>query len=561
MVKGKGKRLTDKQRVEIIKLVVKVGVSKREAARRYHVTENSIRNLLKDKERILSRYHMGNEDIRDERQRGGFAKHQDLEEKLYEWVKTLRARQVPLPPSLIQFRAKRMAEEMNISAFNASNGWYARFTRRNQVTARMLCGEGGDVDINDPTLVDAMEALREKVAQYPPENVYNMDETGLFYRMIPKYTVLCAHEAKDARGTKPKKDRVTLIVCTNSTGTHKIPLLMVGKAKQPAAFKSQHLPLAYISQGKAWCDSTVFRHWCENVFLPSVRARTGRPVLLLLDNAPGHYYAFEEDNVKSLFFPPNVTSIFQPMDQGVIAALKKRFKFAIFQEIVSYHEKSDEARAILYIQAQKKARGTAGIAYGRPPHLLDAMGVLEEAWEKITPGTIENCWRKSTVVASNDTFCTSEGADESALVKEMCQQFTACCGAQEDDFVADLADELTEWLHIDDDDGEIMQMQLYKDVQSLLSDESVVEEEDDVAPDTEAPWEGADLLGAAMENLEQCLDHTDAFLFLGDEPAAHLLHTIRKSIRLCHQNRREKKIDNSRQLVLHDYFSTCEQES
>jgi hypothetical protein len=31
-------------------------------------------------------------------------------------------------------------------------------------------------------------------------------------------------------------------------------------------------------------------------------------VVLLTDNAPGHFEAFEEGNIRVLFFPPNCTS-------------------------------------------------------------------------------------------------------------------------------------------------------------------------------------------------------------------------------------------------------------
>ena len=60
------------------------------------------------------------------------------------------------------------------------------------------------------------------------DQVYNCDETGLYFRLLPKKTLSSASE-KSAPGMKTPKDRVTLMACSNATGTHKLPLLVIGK--------------------------------------------------------------------------------------------------------------------------------------------------------------------------------------------------------------------------------------------------------------------------------------------------------------------------------------------
>ena len=47
-----------------------------------------------------------------------------------------------------------------------------------------------------------------------------MDETGLFFRLLPKYTLLMPFEdASRTRGKKKAKERVSLVVCANDTRT------------------------------------------------------------------------------------------------------------------------------------------------------------------------------------------------------------------------------------------------------------------------------------------------------------------------------------------------------
>ena len=50
---------------------------------------------------------------------------------------------------------------------------------------------------------------------------------------------------------KKQKDRVTLMACSNGTGSHKLPLMFVGKAANPRCFKKVNktgLPVAYYSE-------------------------------------------------------------------------------------------------------------------------------------------------------------------------------------------------------------------------------------------------------------------------------------------------------------------------
>ena len=62
-----------------------------------------------------------------------------------------------------------------------------------------------------------------------------MDETGLFYRLLPRYTLLLPDEDdKTVRGKKIKKNRITLALCANADGSHKIDLALIGTSKKTA---------------------------------------------------------------------------------------------------------------------------------------------------------------------------------------------------------------------------------------------------------------------------------------------------------------------------------------
>lgn len=72
-----------------------------------------------------------------------------------------------------------------------------------------LCGEGGDVDKNDPELLKALDNLGLIIDHNNPSCVYNMDESGLFFWLLPCYIILLPTEdVSTVRGKRKKaKDR------------------------------------------------------------------------------------------------------------------------------------------------------------------------------------------------------------------------------------------------------------------------------------------------------------------------------------------------------------------
>jgi hypothetical protein len=177
--------------------------------------------------------------------------------------------------------------------------------------------------------------LQELNKMYHIDYVYNMDETGLFFKVLPHCSYMKKScELETAHGTKlmKAKDCVTLYITTNADGMDKVPLSMIGKPKEPLCFVNwQHLlPVKYYSQKNAWSDSTVFLKWW-NDFLLHIFRRTIKPVLLILDNCWPHRTELKDPQgqVKVVFLPLNVASGYQLMDAGVIAMVKKNYRYQL----------------------------------------------------------------------------------------------------------------------------------------------------------------------------------------------------------------------------------------
>ncbi|XP_023219201.1 tigger transposable element-derived protein 1-like [Centruroides sculpturatus] len=175
---------------------------------------------------------------------------------------------------------------------------------------------------------------------YCPQQIFNCDETGLFWKRMPSHTYITKEE-KNIPGHKPMKDKLMLLLGTNASGDMKLILLLVYHYENPRAFKknsiiTENLPVMWRSNERAWVMQALFKEWLFEVCAPSIKdyLQTDElplKALLLLDNVPGHPKDLEDNLLEDFpwltvqFLPPNTTSLIQPMDQEAIAGFKELY--------------------------------------------------------------------------------------------------------------------------------------------------------------------------------------------------------------------------------------------
>jgi hypothetical protein len=171
---------------------------------------------------------------------------------------------------------------------------------------------------------------------YIPDQVYNCDETELYYKMMPSKT-LAGETENSAPGLKKNKERLTILACSNYSGRYKLRLMCIGKAKRPRAFKNWAVrPVYYRNKKSAWMNSFLFKEWFFEEFVPSAR-KCLKKIGLVVDNAKCHLSEDElqSGDIKIHFLPPNVTAILQPMDQGVVKNLKRNYRKYLLQYLLN----------------------------------------------------------------------------------------------------------------------------------------------------------------------------------------------------------------------------------
>ncbi|GBL87092.1 hypothetical protein AVEN_218783-1 [Araneus ventricosus] len=94
----------------------------------------------------------------------------------------------------------------------------------------------------------------KSVKRYDDRDIFNADETGLFYRVLPDKTLY-----EKCSGGKISKERLTLLLCYNLLGDFETPVV-IGKTKKPKCFKNideRKLSVLWKSNKKAWMTTEI----------------------------------------------------------------------------------------------------------------------------------------------------------------------------------------------------------------------------------------------------------------------------------------------------------------
>lgn len=261
--------LTLKQKAEILEFLKK-GSSVTCLAKKYNVAKSTICGINRKREMILK---CVNNTFSGPGKRKTLRTSElpKMEKALYRWFIRMRNKNWPVSALMLKEKAKKLNLKFKESegGFNASDGWLQGFKKRYGVRLLQISGEKLS---SQPRLVEPFkEKLKAIMTEMELSNdqLYNADESGLFWKLLPEKTYVSSLE-KRAPGVKTEKQRVTFLCGSNATGSHKLKLLVIGKAKNPRSFKNFECPTDYKSSKSAWMTSTIFKDWFHESFVPQV---------------------------------------------------------------------------------------------------------------------------------------------------------------------------------------------------------------------------------------------------------------------------------------------------
>ena len=172
-----------------------------------------------------------------------------------------------------------------------------------------------------------------------PENVYNMDETGVLLGHAATVKMLVhSKDTRRHRSTGVKRILVTSIECVSAAGIALPPLIIWPASTHRSVWTTHPTPNWHFAcSPKGYTDKLISLSWIKDVFDPRTRVRAcGKPRLLINDGFATHESAellefCFHNNIILCRLPSHTSHKLQPLDVGIFGPLKTAYREQVEQ--------------------------------------------------------------------------------------------------------------------------------------------------------------------------------------------------------------------------------------
>lgn len=354
---GRKKLLTHAIKLEIIKKK-EDGKGNTAIGREMGLSESTVRTVWKNREAIKKTVKAYGASALDGRSRSSNPAVILMERYLAVFCERKAREGVELTNSYVRENATLMyrVAKRKVRAtrdFKASVGWAVSFLKRKGFRNISFTGERASADEEAANQFPAILKNIIDEGGYTKDQIYNLDETALYYRAMPKKTYI-SKEQKQARGRKLDKSRVTVMFCVNLSGSYKMRPVVVHTAAKPRCYKNlrnmNDSGVYWYKSANGWMTGTIFSDWLKTHCIPAARRKSRElhqdfKMLILMDNAPAHPTWIQDlvpPECKIVFMPPRTTSLIQPLDQDFIATVKQIYHKKVYDYLREKTETNEE---------------------------------------------------------------------------------------------------------------------------------------------------------------------------------------------------------------------------
>ncbi|KAF6357047.1 hypothetical protein mRhiFer1_009983 [Rhinolophus ferrumequinum] len=244
----KTKRIINRTTIEVKKEIIskyESGVHVCDLETQFGIAKSTICTILKNKEAIkVVNVARGVKTLIRQRTQT----IEEVEKLLFVWINEKQLAGNSISESIICEKALHLHADLikntpgtsaESDIFKANRGWFEKFKRRNGIHNMVRHGESARANKEDANqfVLEFKDYVETK--GFLPQQVFNCDETVLFWKKMPKRTYITKEE-KPLPGHKPMKDRLTLLFCGNASGDFKLKPLRVYHSENPRVFKKNN---------------------------------------------------------------------------------------------------------------------------------------------------------------------------------------------------------------------------------------------------------------------------------------------------------------------------------
>lgn len=355
-----------------------------EVAYEFGIPSSTLSTILKNKTKIMMDF-----ELQLSREKMKLSEFPNLDSSLLKWFIQCKGDNVPISGPILKQKADVLAKSLGYIHFENSTGWLDMWMKRNNIVLREPHGE-----CVQPANIDQRVALwknyfsNDVCKDYLPDDIFSADETVICFKHLPGCTDNTSLVREDCSGGKRSNERVTVLLCTNMSGTEKFPPLVVGNPLKPKCFKGiKFLSADYESNPKSWMTASLWNKWLKK--LDKTMSVENRKIILFIDNCTAHAIVPNLKAITIEFLPADISLQLQPFDLGIVQSFKVFYR----KEII---------RKMFYSIKLKQEFSV---------YLLQALRIIGQSWKQVTSKTILNCFRKAGFSTSNTLTQTTFNED------------------------------------------------------------------------------------------------------------------------------------------------------
>ena len=311
---------------------------------------------------------------------------------------------------MLQDKWKHFEELFNVpeNEWLPSEGWTQSFCRAYKLKEHQCHGEASSAD---SSAVDAEQKhLHDLMKKFALWDWWNFDETSLF----PKWVVWghfmdvywCQTGPPQTKDLQPSiwvgRKRIIsgshLVLHAMLMEVRKcLHFILGGLQSHTASTRSHQMSMAFtirtikrlgwlwnfLKSGHIlrwlhsiyWSCMACFNRWVKKFDL--TMCSECQHILLVIDNFLGHKISYEPTNIQIELFKPNLTAFVQPLDAGIIRCFKAHYCNSFCKYALLLNEAGEQDVYKITLK--------------------EAMMIAKDAWEAITPETIQNCWNHTQI--------------------------------------------------------------------------------------------------------------------------------------------------------------------
>ena len=198
--------LSIREKVDIVE-ALKRGVPPSNVAEKFNIGKSTISEIKKNADSIFSSFSAFESGTqRNDRKTMRNCQNEDLGKAVYTWFLQKRSLNQLICGTILCEKALQFNKMLSgPSDFKASTGWLKNFKHRHGIRQVKIHGEM--LSNNFPNAEAFISEFHNVVKDdgYDLEHIYNADETGLFWKVLPGKSLISKQE-KTVGGRKPSKE-------------------------------------------------------------------------------------------------------------------------------------------------------------------------------------------------------------------------------------------------------------------------------------------------------------------------------------------------------------------